>query len=125
MQNEQTTSTEATSAKPVTYHDNGEAVTITLQGEAYANLRKIVDTMNAVDWCENDNTTQSVLANFIVGDGLLDELARPMGGIGNSYHGVGEITSLIWEGIDTGADGEEDRRMRDELSDAFEAAFNA
>lgn len=115
-----TTSTEATSAKPVTYHDNGEAVTIRVSGAAYANLRRIADTMNDVRWCGNDNTPASVLREWT--GTFIERIAETPKTC--SWENVSELISDILFSIDTGhADGTpEDKARRDELEAAFKAA---
>lgn len=119
-------STKATT-EPITYADNGKAVTITVQSAAYANLQKLASAMNAVAWCDSDNTPTSILENFIVGYGLLDKLSRKTEKYGDHtiVGGVGEIAEDICEAIDTGFDDEgspEANKRIEELRLAFEAA---
>ena len=104
----------------VKYTDMGDAVTITVQGAAYKNLVAIADAMNAVAWCDNDNTPESILS-LLIGE-MVDDLfseARyyeriPTGGIAN-------VADEICNAIDTGEepDTTEDRAKRDELRREF------
>lgn len=101
-----------------TYHDNGEAVTITISGNAYANLRKIADAMNAASWTDNDHTP-SWAVRYWIGD-LIDSLGEARKTC--DYANVTELVEDIVNNIDTKAEGDEDRARRDELRAAFDAA---
>lgn len=89
-------------ADGTTYTETETAVTITVTGKPLENLRAIAAAMNETDWCDNDNTAATVLDGFVVGSSLSD-LGTPV----KMYRdicvgGVGEITTLILDAIDTG-----------------------
>lgn len=107
-------------AETVKYANTGDGVTVTIRGAAYKNLAAIADAMNAVEWCDSDNTPESILS-LLIGD-LVDDLSSkaryyeriPTGGIAN-------VADEICNAIDTGAepDTSEDRAKRDELRREF------
>lgn len=93
---------------PITYTDDGNAVTIRISGDAYANLKIIAKTMNGVSWCDDDNDPITVLDNFVLCE-LHDELANPTQMYeGIVCGGVGQSAEYICESIDTGFDDETD-----------------
>lgn len=105
----------------ITIADNGESLTITLTGEAVANLRKAAETMNALEWCGSDNTAESVLRGFA---------CFPLTYWGESApHFKGlclceQLDNLV-DGIDTDAeDDDEDAARKAELRDALYRAFD-
>ena len=112
-------------AKPITYGDSGEDLTIRISGTAYANLATMAKAMNGVDWCDNDNTPATVASNFVIGD-IIGDLAEPTRMSRNIVcGGCGEIALYIVESIDTGCDGEtnEHKRRVEELRTALLAAL--
>jgi len=100
-------------SKPITYTSDADKLTITVTGAAFANLKKIADTMNTVDWCDDDNTPEGIF-RFWLGD-FMDR-------IGDDKD-VKEITSDICYAIDTDYDDDtpEDKERKAKLRDAFEA----
>lgn len=110
---------------PITYTDDGNAVTIRISGDAYANLKTIAKTMNGVSWCETDNTPITVLDNFVLSE-LEDGLANPTRMYGSVVcGGVGQTADYICESIDTGFDdGTQEHKARyAELRKALLAAL--
>ena len=112
-------------AMPITYADNGEAITIRIGGTAYANLATMARAMNGVAWCEHDNTPATVASNFVIGD-TIEDLAEPTRMSGKFIvGGCGEIAADICDCIDTGCDcetNEHERRCK-ELRTALLAAL--
>ena len=108
----------------VGYSETDDAITITIKGQALANLRKIAAAINSVSWCDYDNTALTVLRGFVVGDILHDLGHRTRRCLGICMGGVGEIADLIVSGIDTGfKDGTpEDRERKAALEQAFAKA---
>lgn len=112
-------------AKPITYGDSGEALTIRISGTAYANLATMAKAMNGVAWCDNDNTPATVASNFVIGD-VLSDLAEPTKMSGNIVcGGCSEIADYICQAIDTGHDEEtnEHKRCVEELRTALLSAL--
>lgn len=112
-------------AEPITYADNGEAITIRIGGTAYANLATMARAMNGVAWCEHDNTPATVASNFVIGD-TIEDLAEPTQMSGKFVcGGCGEIALEIADAIDTGCDSEtnEHKRRVKELRTALLAAL--
>lgn len=109
----------ATETKPVSFTDDGSAVTIRVTGKAYANLAKIAAAMNGVGWCDNDNTPATV-CDFWIGSFLWRTQYAPEEGCGCN---VRDVLDDIIGGIDTGFDDgtEEDAARKRELSAAFDA----
>lgn len=106
-------------AEPVTFEDDGRAVTIRVGGRAYANLAKIASALNALSWTDDDNSPASVL-DFWVGSLLGRIETTPEEDATNS------VTDLVFDfadGIDTGADDgtPEDASRRAELKAALQA----
>lgn len=46
--------------------DTGHSIQVSIDGEDYALLKRTADTMNTVEWCEDDNTPESVFENFVI-----------------------------------------------------------
>ena len=112
-------------AEPITYADNGEAITIRIGGTAYANLATMARAMNGVAWCEHDNTPATVASNFVIGD-TIEDLAEPTQmSVKFVCGGCGEIALEIADAIDTGCDSEtnEHKRRVKELREALLAAL--
>ena len=112
-------------AKPITYGDSGEDLTIRISGTAYANLATMAKAMNGVAWCDNDNTPATVASAFVIGD-VLSDLAEPTKMSGNIVcGGCGEIADYICQAIDTGHDEEtnEHKRCVEELRTALLSAL--
>lgn len=109
----------ANETEPVTFADDGHAVTIRVTGKAYANLAKVAAAMNTVDWCDDDNTPATV-CDFWIGSFLWRTQYAPGEG---ACGGINDLTNDITEGIDTGhPDGTpEDAARKRELSAAFDA----
>lgn len=108
----------------IAYTETADAITITIKGQALANLRTIAATMNSVEWCDNDNAALTVLDGFAVGD-ILHDLGQPTSKCrGICVGGVGELCDLILSGIDTGFDDgtPEDRERKAALEQAFAKA---
>ena len=117
MNNETDTATDE-----IAYSETGNALTITIIGKPLTNLRAIADAMNSIEWCDNDNTASTVLDGFIVGD-LLHRLGQPTAKWnGITHDGVGEITDLIVDGIET--DCEPDSPKDKERRAALRATFD-
>ena len=112
-------------AKPITYGDSGEDLTIRISGTAYANLATMAKTMNGVAWCDKDNTPATVASAFVFGD-TFENLAKPTRMSGKFIvGGCGEIAADICDCIDTGCDCETDEHERrcKELRTALLAAL--
>lgn len=116
----ETSSTTSASERPVTYADNGNAVTVTISGAAYANLRRVADAMNGVSWTENDHDPAWAVSYYV--GPFLDRLADTPETCASEN--VTDLTSDIMLNLDTGhREGTpEDKARRDELRTAFEAA---
>ena len=108
-----------TSTEPITYAENDEAITITIQGKAYENLRRIADAMNAASWTDNDHTPAWAVQYWI--GSFLDRLAETPETCRSEN--ITELTANIADNIDTSFEEgtPEDKTRRDELRAAFEA----
>lgn len=105
-----------------TQHQNGD-ITLRLSGTITANLRKIADTMNGVQWCDNDNTPCTVLGGLLLFD-IICNLADK-GKVASPYAcGIAEELDMLSQMIDTRAEGQAEDERRRELLDALFAAFN-
>lgn len=113
--------TRAKNQEPITYADNGKAVTIRISGTAYKNLSAMAEAMNGVSWCDTDNTPCTLLENFVVGH-WLTQLTLPTQMFGRVVcGGCGELAVDICDSIDTGYadEDEEHKRRTDELRSAL------
>lgn len=101
---------------------DGESITVTIRGTAVDNLRKAAETMNALAWCGQDNTAESVLRGFAVFQ------FEYWGAEWPHFKGFYLCDQLdnIADGIDTGfKEGTpEDTERREELRAALYKAFN-
>lgn len=100
----------------ISYTNDTTSATITISGEAFENLARLVRAVNETEWCDCDNSAADLLENFIVGP-LVERLEM-------GADRVKEIGDEIISAIDTGfQDGTpEDTRRKRELSAAFHAA---
>lgn len=106
-------------ASCVEFSDDGNAVTIRVTGKAYANLAKVAAAMNAVDWCDDDNTPATV-CDFWIGSFLWRTQYTPgEGGVENIADLMNDITDNIYTGHPDGTP--EDAARKRELSAAFDA----
>ena len=82
-------------------------ITIAINGEDYANLQRIADAMNSVEWCCDDNTPQTILTVFMLW-----------------LSGYDEMCEYILDAIDTGCDDDtaEGEKRKCVLKKAFSAA---
>ena len=84
-------------------------ISIEINGEAYADLQRMADAMNTVEWCDNDNTPESIVKEFLLV-------------ISNYY----EMCEMVTEGIYTGfEDGTPQERERIKALNAAFAAHSA
>lgn len=105
----------------ITIADCGESLTITLTGEAVANLRKAAEVMNGLKWCDNDNTAESILSGFALFN------LESWGESTTHYKGLYlcDQLDIIADAIDTlAADDDEDKERREELRSALYRAFD-
>ena len=94
---------EHTSASGILYRETADAVTITIAGRAFDNLKKIVAAMNAVEWTDGDNEAHLVLDDFLIGCPFIDNLAKPVVKFrGHNISGVCDSVDMILQAVDTG-----------------------
>ena len=110
------TAKKAAAVQPVTYRQTSNALTITLRGSAFANLKAIADAMNATSWCGTDSTPMDVV-DIWCGQ-FLDQLAEP----GRYYKniiigGIDEVAADFVTNLETEEPegSPADKRKRDEL----------
>lgn len=106
-------------ARCVEFDDDGNAVTIRVTGKAYANLAKVAAAMNAVGWCDDDNTPATI-CDLWIGSFLWRTQYTPGRNPGCD---ITDVMNDIQDCIDTGhPDGTpEDAARKRELSAAFDA----
>lgn len=109
----------AKKTEPVTFTDDGNAVTIRVTGKAYANLAKIADALNGVSWADRDNSPVSVL-DYWVGSLIRRTADTPAD---CDWQNVAEICDDMKTDLDTGAEegSKTDKRRREELKAALDA----
>lgn len=109
----------AEKTEPVTFTDDGNAVTIRVTGKAYANLAKIADALNGVSWADRDNSPVSVL-EYWVGSLIRRTADTPAD---CDWQNVAEICADMKTDLDTGAEegSKTDKRRREELKAALDA----
>lgn len=93
---------------------SANTITWTASAKQIAMLEKAAATMNAVSWCDKDNTAKTVFDNFFL-PWMTQLLENPV-----------DLMSNICDGIETGFESytAEDKARVAELRKAFRAAFN-
>lgn len=114
---------ECTTGEGVAYEDGADKLTITIGGKAWANLKKIADTMNKIEWCEHDNTPGSVL-RFYCGQLIEAAGAAPVtawdNGLRYADGGVADIMNDLADNLDYGdEDADKEKRRSAELRKAL------
>lgn len=71
-------------------------ISIEINGEAYADLQRMADAMNSVEWCDNDNTPESIVKEFLLV-------------ISNYYEMCETVAGDIYTGFDDGTPQERER----------------
>jgi hypothetical protein len=46
--------------------DTGSALVVTIDGDAYQNIRRVVDALNSASWTDGDNTPALLFENWIL-----------------------------------------------------------
>lgn len=79
------------SAYGITITEDAESVVVRISGEQFRILQRTADALNAVGWCDKDNTPATVIEGFGVGVG---------GGYESQFEDV-DLRSWIFDIVDS------------------------
>lgn len=73
--------------------DTGSALVVTIDGDAYRNIRRVVDALNSATWTDGDNTPALLFEDWILD--LVDE----------ELHDPAHLAESILDAVATDDDG--------------------